>query len=75
MNMGCNNFQSNTDKDLRQFLKERKVIFSEQRKTYLDECVRTVINLTFKKKRFLPNINTLQRSSNISILSPVGISQ
>ena len=44
MNMGCNNFQSNTDKNLRQFLKERKVIFSEQRKTHFDECVRTALN-------------------------------
>ena len=29
MKMGCDNFQSKNVKDLQQFLKERKVIFSE----------------------------------------------
>ena len=29
LKMGCNNFQSKNVKDLQQFLKERKVIFSE----------------------------------------------
>ena len=73
MKMECYNFQSNTDKDLRQFLKERKVIFSEQRKSHLYECVRTVLNLTLKKP-FLPNFDKLPWSSDISILSPVAIS-
>ena len=43
MKMGCTNFKNKYVKDLQQLLKNRKVILSEQMKSHIDECVRTML--------------------------------
>ena len=86
MKMGCNNFQCKYVKDLQQFLKKRNVIFSEQRKCHIDECVRTCnINLKvasgglIEDKAYILNNNYWTGyffhpwSMDLSVLSPVGI--